>query len=119
MEEKIGRDTLVELIQLQIKLLAEYKALVNTEEGGTAKEAKDALNEVVKAAIAAVGPILTLQHKAYDKAVGLHKTAVEQTGALLTKLLAEETARAEIHRKMREEADRVARERAEPRDRPR
>ena len=113
MEEKIGRETLLELIQLQINILDDYKELLNTRPGGMAEEAKDALNEVIKAAITAVGPILTLQHHAYNKAVGLHEKAVQQTQDLLKKLLDEEKARAEIHKRMRDEAERARRERPE------
>jgi hypothetical protein len=108
MEEKIGRDTLLELIQLQINILDDYKALLKSDER---RDAKEALNDVVKAAILAVKPMLTLQHLAYGKVVDLHEKAVQQTRDLLEKLRDEEKARADIHKRMRDEAERARRER--------
>jgi hypothetical protein len=103
MEEKIGRETLQELIKLQISILDKYKELLDSCERSRAKEA---LNKVITAAIDAVGPLLTVGHMAYDKAVVVHEEAVRQTRSLLQKLLDEEKARAEIHNKMREQAER-------------
>ena len=106
MEEQIGRETLQELIKLQINILTAYQVLL---ESGERARAKEAVNKVVKAAIEAVGPLLTLEHLAYDGAVTLHEHAVGQTRNLLEKLLKEEQSRAKIHEEMREQAARHGR----------
>jgi hypothetical protein len=103
MEEKIGRETLQELIKLQISILDKYKELLGSPERTAAKRA---LSNAITAAIAAIGPLLTVGHLAYDRFVVVHQEAVEQTRSLLQKLLDEEKARAEIHNKMREQAER-------------
>jgi hypothetical protein len=102
MEEKIGRETLQELIKLEIGILSAYQKLLTSDERG---EAKKALNKIIKAAIDAVAPVLEFQHAVYNTAVPLHEYAVEQTRQLLAKLLEEEQTRAAIHNKMREEAE--------------
>jgi hypothetical protein len=102
MDESIGRETLQELITLQLSLLKTYKEVLDSQE---LRDAKQALNNAIKAAIAAVGPVLTLQHMAAGKAVGLHREAVDQTRTLLEKLLREEQARAALHQKLHEEAE--------------
>jgi hypothetical protein len=107
MEEKIGRETLKELIKLQITIIDKYKELLDSDER---TEAKEAVNEVVKAAINAVGPVLRLGQVAYEKAVDVHEQAVAQTRDLLVELLKEEVARADIHKRMREQAERGGRE---------
>jgi len=106
MEERIGRETLQELIKLQISILDKYRELLKSDER---QEAKEAVNEVIKAAITAVRPILRLGHVAYEKAVDLHEQAVGQTRDLLQELLKEEQARADIHKRMREQAERGGR----------
>jgi len=101
MEDEIGRETLLELLTLQISILERYKKLLEHDQR---KKAKKALNEVLKAAIAAVEPIVTWQHMAYDEAVGVHEDAVKKTHDLLKKLLDEEKERAEMHKRMRQQA---------------
>jgi hypothetical protein len=103
MEEKIGRETLQKLLELQIQILAKYKEILDSDERG---RAKTAVNNILKAMIAAVGPVFELQHLAYDRTVGLHELAVTKTGELLAKLLQEEQTRAEIHERMQEQARR-------------
>jgi hypothetical protein len=99
MDETIGRDTLLELIKLQIKVLKAYKDLLESWER---REAKEAINDVVKAAIKAAGPVLRFQKEAYERVVDLHEGAVVQTGELLKKLLEEEEGRASLHKDIRE-----------------
>jgi hypothetical protein len=110
MDETIGRKTLLELIKLQISILTEYQELLASDER---RDAKRALNKIIKAAIDAAGPFLALQHLAYDKSVGLHEKAVDQTRELLKEFLEEEQGRADLHRDMRERAHERMRERAE------
>jgi hypothetical protein len=110
MEEKIGREALLELIKLQISILDKYKELLDSPERD---EAKDKLNDVIKAAIKAVGPVLALQYSAYSKAVDLHQDAVKQTQDLLEELKKEEEERANIHKTMRQQAEKTIRQQAE------
>jgi hypothetical protein len=103
MEEKIGRETLQELLKLQIQILDKYKEVLDSKER---EEAKKAVSNILKAIIAAVGPVFRLQQLAYDETVGLHEEAVKKTHKLLDDLSREEQARAEIHNRMRKEAER-------------
>ena len=105
MEEKIGRETLQKLLELQIQILAKYKEILDSDERD---RAKTAVNDILKAMVAAVGPVFELQKLAYDKVFdkthGLHELAVTKTGELLAKLLEEEKKRDEIHDNMRRQA---------------
>jgi len=103
MEEKIGRETLQKLLELQIHLLDQYTEALESDER---KEAKEAVNDILKAVIAAVGPIFLFQRLAYNKTVGLHEEAVTKTSELLSHLLEEERKRAQIRDRMRNQAER-------------
>src|SRR5262245_15912241 len=103
MADEIGRETLLELLTLQISILERYKKLLEHDQR---KKAKEALNGILKAAIAAVEPVVTWQRMAYDEAVGVHEDAVKKTRDLLQKLLDEEKGRAEMHKRMRQQAER-------------
>jgi len=101
MEEKIGRETLQELLKLQIQILDKYKKVLDSDER---KEAKKAVSNILTAIIAAVPSVFRLQQLAYNEIVGLHEEATAKTRKLLEDLLREEQARAEIHNRRRDQA---------------
>ena len=103
MAEDIGRETLQELIKLQISILTTYQEVLDSKER---RDFKDALNKVIKAVVDAAGPFLSLQHLAYGKAVRLHEQAVNQTRDLLEKLEKREKERIQLHERMRKERER-------------
>jgi hypothetical protein len=103
MEEKIGRETLQKLLELQIQVLDKYREVLDS---GERARAKAAIGNILKAIVDAVGPVFELQQLAYSKTAGLHEEAMAKTRELLNDLLREEKARAEIHNRMREQAER-------------
>jgi hypothetical protein len=106
MEEKIGRETLQKLLELQIELLKKYTELLESPQR---RQAKEAINEILKAIITkAVPPVLAFGKLAYDNTVALHEEAVKKTGDLLADLLKEEKARANVRETMQAEARRRA-----------
>jgi Arc/MetJ-type ribon-helix-helix transcriptional regulator len=110
MEQNIGRPALILWLQLQIHLVEKYEELLKS---GQFENAREKVNAALKAAIEAVGPILSFGHEAARKVVDTHKDgAVPATLFLLKKLLEQEQARDKHFQSMRERAARVGQQKS-------
>jgi hypothetical protein len=98
MDEEIGRESIQDLLQLQIGLLQAYGDLLKDEQWGTAK---NAIGTALKEAITALASVANSQSSAAGQILDAHKNMVEHSRQLLEKLLAEQKKRTDRYREAR------------------